>query len=45
MIGLEVFRQLTKFTYLLERMREDDQIKGIQTIDRVNVRPEEDGIG
>ena len=30
---LEVFRQSTNFTYFLERMRYDDRIRDIQTID------------
>ena len=38
MITLEVFRQLTKFTYILKRMRLDDEMRGTQTIDKVHVR-------
>ena len=42
MIRYEVFRQLTKFTYVLERKKQDDHIKGIQTIDPFHV-PSRDG--
>ena len=45
MIRLEVFKRLTKFTYILERMREDDQIRSIQTIDKDHIHPGEDEIG
>ena len=44
MIRLKVFEQLTKITYELERMREDDQIRSIQTIDQDHVHPGEDEI-
>ena len=42
MIRLEVFKQLTKITYTLERMKEDDQIRSIQIIDQDHVQPGED---
>ena len=44
MIRLDIFKQLTRFTYSLERMGEDDRIRGIQKIDQVHVQPEEDEI-
>ena len=45
MIRLELFKKMTKFTHSLERMREDDQIRSIQTIDHDHVQPGEDEIG
>ena len=42
MIRLEVFKQLTKITYILETMREDDQFISIQAIDQNHVQPGED---
>ena len=41
----KVMEQLTVFTYPLEWMRQDNQIRGIQTIDEVHVQPGEDEIG
>ena len=38
MIRLQLFKQYTKFTYDLWKMRWDDQIRGIQTIDTDHVR-------
>ena len=39
----EAFRQLTIFTYILEMMRQDDEIRGIQTIDQGHVQSGKDG--
>ena len=44
MIRLDVFKQLSKFTYSLERMGQDDQIRGIQAIDQVHIQSEKDEI-
>ena len=32
-------KQLTKFTYFLETGEEDDQMRGLKTIDQVHVLP------
>ena len=45
MIKIDVFRQLTKFTYILEKMRQDNLIRRIQTTDQVQVLPGENEIG
>ena len=44
MIRLDVFKHLSKFTYSLERMEQDDKIRGIQTIDQVHIQPGENEI-
>jgi hypothetical protein len=40
MIRREVFRQLTNFTYILENMEWDNQMRRLKTIDQVHVHPQ-----
>ena len=44
MIKREVLKQLTKFTYFLERIGYDDEMRGLKIIDQVHVLSGEDSI-
>jgi hypothetical protein len=37
MVRREVFKQLIKFTHILERMGRNNQMRGIQTVNQVHI--------